>query len=150
MTKPFSALAAGEIAGLAMPAQADTFDSYLTHSFPRELIGRSADLPADRPLLTAPLPDWILDRVDADADYIALLHWASTRPETWGSESRPYRIAVPGPSYVGVIPAPIPEGWVVTNRCLAWDDYYANAERPHGDCYIFEMRPLAIGPFATD
>ncbi len=118
---------------------------------PNDLLG-SLPYPNHHPqtLETAEVPDWVFAQGDRSARDIALMRLSSTRAHTWGLETAPYQLAHPGPGYVGLIPMPVPDGWVVTNRCLAWDDYYANDERPLGDCYIFEMRPMVLGPIAID
>ncbi|GAB5447005.1 hypothetical protein [Gymnodinialimonas sp.] len=147
MTKTFSALVV-VLAGLGSAAPAQVFPSLsqsLTDFLPLELPAfQSSDLP--EPLEIATPPTWMYDLHGADPETIDLLVWAATRPETWGAASAPYQVAHPGPSYVGLIPAPVPDGWVVTHRCLAWDDTYVGAETPNGDCYIFEMRPFVAGP----
>ncbi len=102
---------------------------------------------------TAPPPAWVYEvghpDGTVDPEFIETMLDLATRPEAWGSGAEPYRVSLPGPSYVGLIPQPVPEGWVVTNRCLEWDDGPANAESPQGECHLFEMRPLRIDVEST-
>jgi hypothetical protein len=162
MTKPFSAvLAALVVVGLGQTATAQ-FHA-MTPSGPAwsgDTVSVSQHLPLDRPgwpgqvnpfVIAAPVelhvaepPAWVFDGGYAHTDYVDLMRWSSTRPATWGVEAAPYQVAIPGPSYVGLIPQPIPEGWTVTNRCLSWDDTYVTAEQPLGECYVFEMRPMLV------
>lgn len=154
MTKTFSALAV-VLAGLAPAATAQAFPTF-GHAFsdfaplggPVLSVQDQATGVAE-PLGTAQPSTWFYEFHGVDPETIDLLVWASTRPETWGPDAAPYQVAIPGPSYVGLIPAPVPEGWVVTHRCLAWDNTYTSAEAPRGDCYMFEMRSLAVGPVTT-
>ena len=132
------------------PLQLDDADTTLIIHQSGPFEQASAPPRPSEPLHTAPVPVWIFEFRDRSPRDVALMRWSSTRPHTWGSEAAPYQVAHPGPGYVGVIPAPIPDGWVVTNRCLAWDEAYADAERPLGDCYIFEMRPMVLGPIVID
>ncbi|WP_224816827.1 hypothetical protein [Hasllibacter sp. MH4015] len=72
-----------------------------------------------------------------------LQHLLSQVPGHGPDRIRPYQVAVPGPSYVGLIPGPIPEGWARTQECLGWDATYVSADAPLGDCYIYAIRPVA-------
>ncbi len=163
MTRPLSALLAAVFSvGLGLTAQAqsdhDAFGwSSSTNSTPDYLpLVRPASPTMMNPFVmapptyleTAPVPAWLFGSEYAHPAYRDIMQWSSTRPETWGVEAAPYQVRHSGATQMGLIPQPIPEGWVVTNRCLEWDDSYTSPERPLGNCYVFEMRPMLISLFS--
>ncbi|MEX3017111.1 hypothetical protein [Gymnodinialimonas hymeniacidonis] len=172
MTKSFSALVAILLVTSGSTASADILQDYQHyverfgtdwvsehyHGGPAplaELVWHDIDsvllaVPSPAQPETADVPDWVFTQIDAPERYIDFLRWSSTRPDTWGDETASYQVSIPGPGYVGLIPQIIPDGWVVTNRCLGWDDTYADDANPFGDCYVFELRPTLIGPVIVE
>ncbi|OAN78988.1 hypothetical protein A8B78_01100 [Jannaschia sp. EhC01] len=154
MTKPFSALlgvalsvalapiAAAETASLSFDAAAFTAAGLSNTVGPLSF----SDLPFHAVAPPTRASYTHSDAGAADASYDAIMRRLGTQPDQWSGDALPYRVAMPGPSYVGVISPQIPEGWVVTLRCLDWDTDYSTEAEQHEGCYVFEMRSLAEAP----
>lgn len=63
-----------------------------------------------------------------------------------GQQALPYRVGLAGPGNVGLVPAPVPEGWVVIRRCM--ERGAPTAAQPDGPCLVYEMRELTGNPYA--
>lgn len=150
MTKTFSALAV-VLAGLGAAASAQPVpifaDAQVTPSDDRpvSVFTQSADSTA------VPSPIWRYER-GQPAPLVApeVMERSiniAIREGVLGFEIRRYRVAFPRPGYVGVIPAPVPAGWIVIRRCMERDvptDAY-----PDGECLVFEMRELLGDPHSV-
>lgn len=151
MTKPFHTLLAGAVfavLGQMAPAQETALGDIV-----------DSVTPADRPasVFTQPFeiaaqsgPAWMYHRgVPFDSSDPVVMERSidiAIGLGVLGLDVRPYRIAFAGPGYVGVLPAPVPEGWVVIRRCMERDT--PDARDPLGHCLVLEMRQLLGNPNA--
>ncbi len=152
MTKFFSVLMAGLVAlGLGAMANAQV-------TLPLDLIESRAGMPTPHLFGQAPLqgtgrlgpeavqPGWEYrfgqPQSTSHPDVIDRMIDIAVREGVLGVTSAPYRVQFSGPGYVALIsPAPVPDGWIVTHRCLERDEIRTSEAHPYGQCFVYEMRP---------